>query len=180
MSDAIGPMTVGSEERQVFLGRDFTQNESLSEATAMLVDSEIRNIINTAYETAMSILKKNRNLLDKMAILLLEKETLTIEEIFEIINSDLSPEDKELIERKYKKACEMKIDTSPPLPKKRQPKPKPNKVDITIDDSTPTETPVSTKKRKPRKPKQTDPDSAPPDQDKPKTPRKPRTNTKKD
>lgn len=112
MSERVGPMTVGHEDRQVFLGKDFVQHESLSEATAQLVDSEIRNIIHNAYEKALKILNNHRSLLDKMSDVLLEKETLNIDEIFEIILSDINDEEKDFIEAKYKKACEMKIDHS--------------------------------------------------------------------
>jgi hypothetical protein len=62
----------------------------------------------------MEILTKHRNILDKMAMILLEKETLLIDEIYEIILSEISDEDREFIEGKYKKAADMKIDTSPP------------------------------------------------------------------
>jgi cell division protease FtsH len=112
MSDKIGPMTVGNEDRQVFLGKDFVQHESLSEATAQLVDAEIRGIVHDAHEKATHILEGHRKLLDVMAEVLLEKETLGIDEIFELILSELDDSEREFIENKYKKACEMKIDTT--------------------------------------------------------------------
>jgi len=113
MSDKLGPMTVGNEDRHVFLGKDFVQHESLSQATAELVDSEIRSLIQNAYEKAKEILIKNRNILDKMSGILLEKEVLQLDEIYEIIMSEIAEADKEFIERKYKKACDMKIDNNP-------------------------------------------------------------------
>jgi len=112
MSEKIGPMTVGHEDRQVFLGRDFLQQESLSEATAQLIDAEIRGIVHTAHEKAKKILIEHMSLLEKMSTVLLEKETLGVEEIFEIIQGEIGDQEKELIEQKYKKACEMKIDPS--------------------------------------------------------------------
>jgi cell division protease FtsH len=112
MSDKIGPMTVGHEDRQVFLGKDFVHQESLSEATAQLVDAEIRSIVYEAHEAALKILNEHRNLLDKMSEVLLDKETLNIDEIFEIILSEINEGEREFIEQKYKKASEMKIDNS--------------------------------------------------------------------
>jgi cell division protease FtsH len=110
MSDKIGPMTIGHEDRQVFLGRDFATQEALSEATAQLVDTEIRQIVHTAHESATTILLNHRNILEKMAEELLEKETLNIDEIFEIIMLEIDERDRDFIEHKYKKACEMKMD----------------------------------------------------------------------
>ena len=110
MSEKIGPMTVGGEDKQVFLGRDFVQNEAMSQATAQLIDSEIRNIVYSAHETATKILLEHRTILDKMSEILLEKETLNIEEIYEIIMNEIDEKDRAFIEKKYVKACEMKID----------------------------------------------------------------------
>jgi hypothetical protein len=76
------------------------------------VDAEIMNIVLTAHETATKILNEHKKLLDVMAEVLLEKETLNIDEIFEIIMKEIDDSEKEFIERKYKKACDMKIDAS--------------------------------------------------------------------
>ena len=111
MSKQIGPMTVGHEETHVFLGRDFARNESLSEATAQLVDGEIRSIIHTSHQTATEILKSHLHILDRMAKVLLEKETLGIDDIFSIIIEEIPDTEKEFIEKKYKKACDMKIES---------------------------------------------------------------------
>ena len=112
MSEKIGPMTVGGEDKQVFLGKDFVQHENMSPSTAQLVDTEIREIIYSAHEKAYKILTEHRKILDKMAEELLEKETLCLEEIHELILSEIEDKDKKFIESKYQKACEMKIDTS--------------------------------------------------------------------
>ncbi|MCL2063603.1 MAG: ATP-dependent zinc metalloprotease FtsH [Candidatus Cloacimonetes bacterium] len=112
MSEKIGPMTVGGEDKQVFLGKDFVQQESMSPATAQLVDSEIRGIIYTAHDKATKILTEHKKIMDKMAELLLEKETLNLEEIYELILEEIDEKDKDFINKKYHKACEMKIDTS--------------------------------------------------------------------
>ena len=123
MSEKIGPMTVGNEDRQVFLGKDFVQHEAMSEATAQLVDAEIRAIVHNAHSTATEILTKHRNILDKMSEILLEKETLSLDEIFEIILAEVTDSEKEFVEKKYAKACEMKIDHSPKVEPTIQPEP---------------------------------------------------------
>ena len=112
MSDKVGPMTVGHEDKQVFLGKDFVQHESLSEATAQLIDTEIRNIVHTAHESAMKIINNHRALLDILSAKLLEKETLNVDEIFEVVLSNIPEDEKEFIEKKYKQASDMKIDYS--------------------------------------------------------------------
>ena len=77
MSDRIGTITLGSSQDEVFLGRDFAQEKSYSEETAGIIDEEIKNIIDHAYEEAKSILSKNRDKLDKVAAVLIEKEKIT-------------------------------------------------------------------------------------------------------
>ncbi len=81
MSDAVGPVAVGEREHQIFLGRDVSQHLEVSEKTAELVDSEVRRIINEAYEKAETILKQNVDVLHAMAAALLERETLDRDEI---------------------------------------------------------------------------------------------------
>lgn len=113
MSSEIGPMTVGREDKQVFLGRDMVQQDFFSQDTARLVDNEIRHFIHSSHEKAMAIISKHRELLDILSMELLEKETLNVDEIFNIILNNIDEEDKEIINQKYSKALEMKIDISP-------------------------------------------------------------------
>ena len=84
MSDRIGTITLGSSQDEVFLGRDFAQEKSYSEETAGIIDEEIKNIIDHAYEEAKSILSKNRDKLDKVAAVLIEKEKITGDEFDQI------------------------------------------------------------------------------------------------
>ena len=81
MSEKLGPMTFGKKEEQIFLGRDFTQQQDYSEGTAIEIDAEVRRIILECYQKAKDILKSNLNLLHKMAQKLLEKEVLDGPEI---------------------------------------------------------------------------------------------------
>ena len=80
MSDRIGTITLGSDQEEVFLGRDFAQEKSYSEETAGIIDEEIKIIIDKAYERAEKILKENREKLDRVAEILIEKEKITGEE----------------------------------------------------------------------------------------------------
>ena len=81
MSERLGPMTFGSKEEEIFLGRDFTQQQQYSESTAIEIDSEIRRLILQCYERAKDLLKSNLGLLHRIAEKLLEKEILDGSEI---------------------------------------------------------------------------------------------------
>jgi cell division protease FtsH len=81
MSDAIGPIAVGEADHEVFLGRELSQRREVSDRTAQTVDSEIKRILDEAYEGAARVLTANRELLDQIAGLLLERETLDADEI---------------------------------------------------------------------------------------------------
>ncbi len=80
MSDRIGTITLGSDQEEVFLGRDFAQEKSYSEETASVIDKEVKAIIDTAYSKAKDILSMHRDKLDKVAEVLIEKEKITGEE----------------------------------------------------------------------------------------------------
>ena len=85
MSDKLGPLSYGENEQEIFLGHSVTQKKNVSENTAQEIDKEIRKIIDEAYKGARSIIKKNINQLHKLAKGLLHYETLTGEEIKDII-----------------------------------------------------------------------------------------------
>jgi cell division protease FtsH len=76
MSEKLGPMTYGKKEEEIFLGRDFTQRVDYSESTAVQIDGEVRRIILEAYERAKLLLRRNLEVLHKMAEALLERESL--------------------------------------------------------------------------------------------------------
>ncbi len=84
MSDDLGPLVYGQKEELIFLGREISEQRDYSDAIAEKIDSEVRKLVDEAYEQALKILKKYRNKLDEVANKLLEVETLTREE-FEII-----------------------------------------------------------------------------------------------
>ena len=78
MSDRVGTMMLGSENQEVFLGRDFGREKNYSEETAAIIDEEVKKIIDRAYATAKEILNQNRDKLDKIAAILIEREKISI------------------------------------------------------------------------------------------------------
>ncbi|MBQ2719932.1 MAG: ATP-dependent zinc metalloprotease FtsH, partial [Clostridia bacterium] len=83
MSDRLGPIDFGGHE-EVFLGRDFTSQRSYSEETAAEIDREVKSIVDRAYENAKQILEDNRNYLEQVASILMEKEKMSAEEFYGI------------------------------------------------------------------------------------------------
>jgi cell division protease FtsH len=81
MSDLIGLMQVGEAEHEVFLGRELVQRREVSEATAQRVDEEVKRILDEAHERARAVLSTEQELLERIALALLERETLDREEI---------------------------------------------------------------------------------------------------
>ena len=88
MSERVGAIMLGSNQDEVFLGRDFAQEKSYSEETAGIIDEEVKKIIDNAYAQARTILKENRDKLDAVAAVLIEKEKITGEEFDEIFKSE--------------------------------------------------------------------------------------------
>ena len=85
MSEHLGPMTFGNNEGgEVFLGRDLGRTRNYSEEVASVIDREIRNIVETAYEQACSILTKKYDTLVDVAETLLKVNTLTGDEFADI------------------------------------------------------------------------------------------------
>ena len=87
MSDRIGTITLGQDQEEVFLGRDFAQAKEYSEETANLIDEEVKSIIDAAYKKAESILREHIDKLHRVAGVLLEKEKIDGEEFDQIFNS---------------------------------------------------------------------------------------------
>src|SRR5919112_3610881 len=81
LSDAIGPILVGDNEQELFLGREIQHRREVSEQTAQLVDAEVKRVITNAYDRAKGVLSENIELLHTMAAALLERETLSAEDI---------------------------------------------------------------------------------------------------
>jgi len=81
LSEAIGPVLVGDNEQELFLGREIQHRREVSEQTAQIVDSEVKRVIEEAYSRAKRTLEDNLDLLHMVAGALLERETLTREDI---------------------------------------------------------------------------------------------------
>ena len=81
LSDAIGPILIGDNEQEVFLGRELAHRREVSEKTAQLVDAEVKRILDEAYERARKTLTENMDLLHAIAEALLERETLDSEDL---------------------------------------------------------------------------------------------------
>ena len=85
MSDLLGPVAYEEPQEEVFLGHSITKRKNMSDVTALKVDEEIRRILDEAYAKTTKILKENRHELEILAEGLLEYETLTGEEITDLL-----------------------------------------------------------------------------------------------
>ncbi|MEP6765979.1 MAG: cell division protein FtsH, partial [Gemmatimonadaceae bacterium] len=81
LSDVIGPILIGDVEQELFLGRDIQSRREVSEQTAQLVDSEVKAVLFKSHARAVAVLTENRSLLEIVAANLLERETLTRDDI---------------------------------------------------------------------------------------------------
>ena len=81
MSEAMGPLTFGRKEEQIFIGREIAQHQDYSENTALLIDKEIKRIVTDNYDRARSVLKAHQGALDSMAEELLIREVLDAEQV---------------------------------------------------------------------------------------------------
>jgi len=90
MSDRLGPVALGRSQGGMFLGRDIASDRDFSEETAAAIDDEVSILVDEAYLRAKSVLVNNRLVLDELAGLLVEKETVDAEELQELlIRSDV-------------------------------------------------------------------------------------------
>jgi cell division protease FtsH len=85
MSDNLGPLTFGKKEEQIFLGREISQHRDYSELTAQKIDQEVRDIVTGCYDKTSNLIKENIDTLHLLAKALLERETLDIVIIDEIM-----------------------------------------------------------------------------------------------
>ena len=85
-SEKLGPIVYGSDENEVFLGRDYGQNKHYSDEVASDIDNEIRSFIDAAYAKTESILREHRDKLDAVAAVLMEKEKVSGAEFEAIMN----------------------------------------------------------------------------------------------
>ena len=89
MSERVGLISVGDSDQEVFLGREIQQRREVSEHTARLVDEEVKRILDEAHQEARKVLEANRELLERIAQALLERETLDREDITRLERNEL-------------------------------------------------------------------------------------------
>ncbi|MGE5497157.1 MAG: ATP-dependent zinc metalloprotease FtsH [Syntrophothermus sp.] len=91
MSEKLGPLSYGTKEEEIFLGREITKHKDYSEKTAQNIDDEIKYIIDTCMSRAENILQENVEVLHRLALVLLEREILDSDEIDKIIRGEELP-----------------------------------------------------------------------------------------
>jgi cell division protease FtsH len=91
MSEKIGPISLGDDDHDVFLGRDFVSRKEYSENKAQEIDEEVSRILKELYDAAKWLLSENRELLDRISEGLLERETLDSEELKLLLEGKLLP-----------------------------------------------------------------------------------------
>jgi cell division protease FtsH len=85
MSEKLGPIALGHQQEQVFMGRDFHTEPDYSDEIAFEIDKEIRRVVDDSYDTAEDVLMRNRVLLDKLSKELIEYETVDAEHLNRLI-----------------------------------------------------------------------------------------------
>jgi cell division protease FtsH len=91
MSEKLGPLTFGKKEEQIFLGREINQHRDYSEATAEMIDQEVKAIILNAYNRTDELLNENKDALIRIAEALLEREVLDAKQIAILVKGDELP-----------------------------------------------------------------------------------------
>jgi cell division protease FtsH len=90
MSDRLGPVALGRQNGNMFLGREIASDRDFSDTTAAAIDEEVRNLVDEAYQRAKNVLVSNKHILDKLAQMLIEKETVDSDELQELLaNNDV-------------------------------------------------------------------------------------------
>jgi cell division protease FtsH len=128
MSDAMGPLTFGKKEEQIFLGREIAQHKDYGEETAIKIDQEVKRFITTNYDKARTILESNRTALSRIAEELLIREVLDAEQVRAIAAGQALEEYKPvppagLADDGSKRAPKDRPSIVPPLPPLNKPLP---------------------------------------------------------
>jgi cell division protease FtsH len=88
MSERLGPLTFGSREEYVFLGKEISQSRDYSEKTAIMIDEEVRNLVEGAYNKARQLLSDNTDKLHVIAVALLEREVLDGDQLERLLRGE--------------------------------------------------------------------------------------------
>ncbi|MSR47739.1 MAG: ATP-dependent zinc metalloprotease FtsH [Planctomycetes bacterium] len=116
MSDVLGPVNLAEREDGVFLGGELVRNRAFSEATAKLIDSEVKKILDECYRQARATIESRRDVLDRIAAALMKYETIHGEEIAAIVEGATADEAH---------ACYERSHPSPPPQKPKMPRAEP-------------------------------------------------------
>ena len=112
MSEVIGPMSIGEQNQEVFIGREWVSHREHSEETARLVDAEVKHIVDAAMSRADTLLRDNIDTLHKLAEQLLERETLTGADIDKVLKGEELPP----LESKVEKTPDAAAGPAPEAP----------------------------------------------------------------
>jgi cell division protease FtsH len=104
MSEAMGPLAYGKKEEQIFLGREISQHKDYSEATAIAIDKEVKELVAKSYERAKKLVRENKETIDKLAEALLERESLGSYEVDVIVFGKIKADELAKKEAKAKAA----------------------------------------------------------------------------
>jgi cell division protease FtsH len=85
MSDRLGPVALGRQQGNMFLGRDIMSERDFSEETAAAIDEEVRKLVDVAYDRAKRVLLDNKHILDQLADMLVDKETVDSDELQDLL-----------------------------------------------------------------------------------------------
>ena len=99
MSDRLGPVAYGESSGDVFLGRDMMQRKDYSEKKAEEIDAEVADLLQGKYDEAKQLLVDNRDVLDRIAAALLERETLETDELDMLLRNETLPPFQKTVER---------------------------------------------------------------------------------
>ncbi|MFW6178270.1 MAG: ATP-dependent zinc metalloprotease FtsH, partial [Desulfohalobiaceae bacterium] len=91
MSEAFGSMAISDNGNEVFLGRELVQHKHYSEETARIIDAEVKNIVQKAYDKAKSLLEQHQEVMHNLAQALLDRETVSGDDLTKLINGDSLP-----------------------------------------------------------------------------------------
>ena len=153
MSDELGALTYGKKDDQVFLGKDISQSRDFSDETARQIDLAVRKIIDNAMATVAKLLKEHEDILERMSLDLLEKETIVLKDMEEII--------EELRPGQYTDRMTKKDAAKPqPQPVKETVETVPPVVeDEKVAATEPTDTVAEIKEEQPQEEKKNDPEA---------------------
>jgi cell division protease FtsH len=128
MSDAMGPLTFGKKEEQIFLGREIAQHQDYSEDTAIRIDHEIKRIVTTNYERARTLLEQHKPALLRIAEELLVREVLDADQVKRLVAGEQLEEHRpanipSVSDDGSKRAPKERPSIVPPLPPLNKPVP---------------------------------------------------------